>query len=206
MYITYLQSLPGRQASEIRCSSRLRKRMTFCEEVPLYSIPYANLDECSAFGDADKNWSDFDPLLDLVEKLDFYARLNTSHSMSKYDLRGLASTHRSRLPRPHYVIVVDGFILVLFFGCGYRGYWIFVDRVKPVFKGHSDEWTPSDMGTFSLSGVLSFLCWEKPVMKGHLSCCDTYTRILRCPLKTGFTVFYSTCFFVQFTILLLMCN
>ena len=29
---------------------------------------------------------------------------------------------------------------------------------------------------------------KEPVMKGHLSCRDTFSRILRCPLKTGFTV------------------
>ena len=30
---------------------------------------------------------------------------------------------------------------------------------------------------------------KEPVTKGHLSCRDTFSRILRCPLKTGFTVF-----------------
>ena len=29
---------------------------------------------------------------------------------------------------------------------------------------------------------------KEPVMKGHLSCGDTFSAILRCPLKTGFTV------------------
>ena len=29
---------------------------------------------------------------------------------------------------------------------------------------------------------------KEPVMKGHLSCRDTFSGILRCPLKTGFTV------------------
>ena len=29
---------------------------------------------------------------------------------------------------------------------------------------------------------------KEPVMKGHLSCRDTFYGILRCPLKTGFTV------------------
>ena len=29
---------------------------------------------------------------------------------------------------------------------------------------------------------------KEPVMKGHLSCRDTFSWILRCPLKTGFTV------------------
>ena len=28
---------------------------------------------------------------------------------------------------------------------------------------------------------------KEPVMKGHLSCRDTFSRILMCPLKTGFT-------------------
>ena len=29
---------------------------------------------------------------------------------------------------------------------------------------------------------------KEPVTKGHLSCRDTFSWILRCPLKTGFTV------------------
>ena len=29
---------------------------------------------------------------------------------------------------------------------------------------------------------------QEPVTKGHLSCRDTFSRILRCPLKTSFTV------------------
>ena len=29
---------------------------------------------------------------------------------------------------------------------------------------------------------------KEPVMKGHLSCRDTFSWILECPLKTGFTV------------------
>ena len=29
---------------------------------------------------------------------------------------------------------------------------------------------------------------KEPVMKGHPSCRDTFSGILRCPLKTGFTV------------------
>ena len=29
---------------------------------------------------------------------------------------------------------------------------------------------------------------NEPVMKGHLSCRDTFSVISRCPLKTGFTV------------------
>ena len=32
---------------------------------------------------------------------------------------------------------------------------------------------------------------KEPVMKGHLSCRDTFSWILRCPLKTGFTVYPS---------------
>ena len=30
---------------------------------------------------------------------------------------------------------------------------------------------------------------KEPVMKGHLSCRDTFSGILKCPLKTGFTVY-----------------
>ena len=30
---------------------------------------------------------------------------------------------------------------------------------------------------------------KEAVMKGHLSCRDTFSGILRCPLKTGLTVF-----------------
>ena len=61
--------------------------------------------------------------------------------------------------------------------------------VKPVFKGHCDEGTTCDQGTLSQNGVhflrtVSYLPHVKePTMKGHLS-----SRILRCPLKTGFTV------------------
>ena len=33
---------------------------------------------------------------------------------------------------------------------------------------------------------------KEPVTKGHLSCRDTFSRILRCPLKTGFTVLLIT--------------
>ena len=29
---------------------------------------------------------------------------------------------------------------------------------------------------------------KEPVTKGHLSCRDTFSQILRCPLNTGFTV------------------
>ena len=29
---------------------------------------------------------------------------------------------------------------------------------------------------------------KEPVTKGHLSCRETFSRILRCPLKTEFTV------------------
>ena len=31
---------------------------------------------------------------------------------------------------------------------------------------------------------------KEPVTKGHLSCRDTLSGILRCPLKTGYTVRY----------------
>ena len=30
---------------------------------------------------------------------------------------------------------------------------------------------------------------KEPMMKGYLSCRDTFSGMLRCPLKTGFTVF-----------------
>ena len=36
---------------------------------------------------------------------------------------------------------------------------------------------------------------KEPVTKGHLSCRDTFSQILRCPLKTGFTV---VSYFIQF--------
>ena len=60
--------------------------------------------------------------------------------------------------------------------------------VKPVFKGHCDEGTPCDQGTLSQNGVLSSHVKE-PMTKGHRSCRDTFSRIQRCPLKTGFTVY-----------------
>ena len=63
--------------------------------------------------------------------------------------------------------------------------------VKPVFKGHSDERTPSDQGTFSQNRVLSSPVKE-PVTKGHLPCMDNFSWILRCPFQTGFTVHWIT--------------
>ena len=50
--------------------------------------------------------------------------------------------------------------------------------VEPVLKGHSGERTPCDEGSVSLNGP--------PATKGHLSCRDTFSRTLSCPLKTGF--------------------
>ena len=49
------------------------------------------------------------------------------------------------------------------------------------------ERTPSDQGLFFQNGRLSPHI-EEPVMKGHLSCRDTFSGILRGLLKTGFTV------------------
>ena len=38
---------------------------------------------------------------------------------------------------------------------------------------------------------------KEPVMKGHLSCRDTFSWILRCPLKTGCTVpWYQVTYFL----------
>ena len=49
-------------------------------------------------------------------------------------------------------------------------------RGHPVVKGHFLK-------------TVSYLPHVKePVKKGHLSCRDTFSWILRCPLKTGFTV------------------
>ena len=49
-------------------------------------------------------------------------------------------------------------------------------RGQPVIRGHFLK-------------TVSYLPHVKePVMKGYLSCRDTFSRILRCPLKTGFTV------------------
>ena len=49
-------------------------------------------------------------------------------------------------------------------------------RGQPVIRGH-------------FLRMVSYLPHVKePVTKGHLSCRDTFSRILRCPLKTGFTV------------------
>ena len=53
--------------------------------------------------------------------------------------------------------------------------------VKPVFKGHCDEGTTCDQGTLPQNGVLFFYVKE-PVM-------NTFSRILRCPLKTGLLYF-----------------
>ena len=67
-------------------------------------------------------------------------------------------------------------------------YWIinntftFLYKVKPVFDGHSNERTPSDQGTHHHSCVLSSHI-EEPVIKRHLSCCDTFFRIFKCALK-----------------------
>ena len=59
--------------------------------------------------------------------------------------------------------------------------------VKPVFRGHFDERIPCDNRIISKN--VSHLPHVKAhVMKGHLSCRDTFSVILRCPLKTGFTV------------------
>ena len=57
--------------------------------------------------------------------------------------------------------------------------------VKPVFKGHSDQWTPCYQGTIFQSDFVSTPCWGT---------CDEGTpdispEILRCPVKTGFTVY-----------------
>ena len=60
--------------------------------------------------------------------------------------------------------------------------------VKPVFKGHCDEGTPCDQGTLFQNRVLDLPQVKEPAMKGHLSCRDTFSGILRFPLKTCFTV------------------
>ena len=58
--------------------------------------------------------------------------------------------------------------------------------VKHVLKGHCAEGTPCDQGVlFRMVSYLSHV--KEPVTKGHLTCGDTFTWILRCPLKTGFT-------------------
>ena len=44
-----------------------------------------------------------------------------------------------------------------------------LDAVKPCFKGHSDERTPSDKGMFSQSDDLSFPC---------LGTCDVGTPVM----------------------------
>ena len=50
-------------------------------------------------------------------------------------------------------------------------------RGHPVIRGH-------------FLRTVSYLPHVKePVMKGHLSCRDTFSGILRCPLKKGFTVY-----------------
>ena len=50
----------------------------------------------------------------------------------------------------------------------------------PVIRGHF------------LKTVSYLLHVKEPVMKGHPSCRDTFSLILRCPLKTGFTVVSTT--------------
>ena len=60
--------------------------------------------------------------------------------------------------------------------------------VKPFFKGHCDEGTPCKKGTLRNVSYLPHV--EAPVTRGHLSCRDSFSGILRCPLKTGFTVVY----------------
>ena len=66
-------------------------------------------------------------------------------------------------------------------------YVAFTCTVKPVFKVQSDERTPSGQSTF-LGTVYHLPHVKKSAMKGHLSCRDTFSRILRCPLKTVVTV------------------
>ena len=49
-------------------------------------------------------------------------------------------------------------------------------RGHPVIRGHPFR-------------TMSYLRHNKePVKKGHLSCRDTFSGILRCPLKTGLSV------------------
>ena len=49
-------------------------------------------------------------------------------------------------------------------------------RGRPVIRGH-------------FLRTVSYLPHAKdPVTNGHLSCSDTFSKILRCPLITGFTV------------------
>ena len=55
-----------------------------------------------------------------------------------------------------------------------------VHYIRPVFKRHSNERTPSDQGTFSrMSSYFPHV--KEPVMKGHLSCWDTFSGILKFP-------------------------
>ena len=50
-------------------------------------------------------------------------------------------------------------------------------REQPVIRGH-------------FLRMVSYLPhFKEPAMKGHLSCSDTFSGKLRCPLKTGFTVY-----------------
>ena len=79
-----------------------------------------------------------------------------------------------------YYIFVIGNIL-----CKIAVNWMFVVAVKPVFKGHSDERTPSDQGRFLITG--SYL------MKGLVLCRDTFCGILWCPLKTNINLIYDIC-------------
>ena len=70
--------------------------------------------------------------------------------------------------------------------------------VKPVFKGLSVERTPCDQEAFSQNIVLSFPCYKEPVMKGHLPCpVGMFSRVLRCLLKTGFTVYILNQYFLN---------
>ena len=60
-----------------------------------------------------------------------------------------------------------------------------IKNVRMCLKGSRgyDEGTTSDLRTVSYLPHV-----KEPVTKGHLSCRDTFSWILRCPLKTGFTV------------------
>ena len=69
------------------------------------------------------------------------------------------------------------------------------DEGTPVMKGHLWWRDTCDEGTPVMKGHLWWrdTCDEgTPVMKGHLSYSYTFSVILRCPLKTGFTVIRMT--------------
>ena len=59
--------------------------------------------------------------------------------------------------------------------------------VQPILQGTLMRGHPHTRGHFLITTPYLHHVKE-PVMKGHLSCRDTFSWILECPLKTGFTV------------------